>query len=166
MKKSGKSPAVTRESDPPLKPLAERPASAILAAVVGCFWLLRLCSSPRFLICDRGRSGNPRIYVDRPLPLREAGETLAELLRGYPVGHEWRWRLCLCPEGEVSREGVHVLLMREPTPVQTQKSGRGEARKNPSGAAGERAKTQKNRAQTVRQEASKVPAKNDRSAAA
>lgn len=107
--------------DAPLKPLAERPATEILRAVLELFWLLRLwhhqARGETFLICDRGaitKTGIVPVYLDHELPLREAGELVADLLRPYPLGHAWRWRLVLCPVRERTRAGIHLLLMDPP----------------------------------------------------
>lgn len=105
----------------PLKPLVERPATEILRAVFELFWLLRLwhhqARGETFLVCDRGaitKTGIVPVYLDHELPLREAGELVADLLRPYPPGHVWRWRLVLCPARERTRAGIHLLLMDPP----------------------------------------------------
>ncbi len=110
-----------RDSDKPLLPLAERPAADILKAALDLLWLCRLlhfqARGETFLVCDRGaitKSGRVPVFVERELPLREAGELVADLLRGFPVGHKWRWRLVLCPVQERTRAGIHVLLADPP----------------------------------------------------
>lgn len=103
------------------RPLAERPAADILETLVDLFKLIRLmhfqARGETFVICDRGsitKSGVVPIYVERELPLREAGELIASLLAGFPAGHEWRVRLVLCPVRERNRAGIHLLLMAPP----------------------------------------------------
>lgn len=104
-----------------LKPLPERPAAEILRTIVDVLVLVRLmhhqARGETFFICDRGASAGGEtvpIYVQRELPLREASDLLAELLRGRPSGDRWRWRLCLCPAEKRTRENVHTLLMAPP----------------------------------------------------
>lgn len=109
---------MTQKPEPTLPPLAERSPTEILKALIELAWLIRVSTMPLFYICDRGalrRKGRPDIYVDRALPMREASSLLEDLLWMRDPGDRWRWRLCLCPEGEVTRGGVHVLLMDPPS---------------------------------------------------
>lgn len=157
---------MSRTSDPPLRPLAERSAEAILAAVVDLFQLLRVAHAAArgelFVICDRGsisKAGVVATYIDYPLPLREASELLTWTLRGYGCGHSWRWRLCLCPTGERTRAGIHVLLMKPPSPPARSKPRR-RSREQSGGSTKEGPR--KPRASARRQTgASRVPTGDD-----
>lgn len=109
------------KEDRPLKPIDEREPADILAAILGLFWICRLeehrARGALFVVCDRGhitKRGVATTYIERELPMREASELLAWTLRGYAIGHEWRWRLCLCPSEDRTMTGIHVLLMAPP----------------------------------------------------
>ncbi len=118
---------VTQKPEPTLPPLAERSPTEILKVLIELAWLIRVSTVPLYYICDRGalrRKGRPDIYVDRPLPLREAISLLEDLLWMRGPGDRWRWRLCLCPVEEVTREGIHVLLMDPPRPERPWSEGR------------------------------------------
>ena len=56
----------------------------------------------RYAIYDM-HEGSRRLYVDRFYDRRERAQAdLDDLLRPYPIGHEWRRRLCVLPTNPAS----------------------------------------------------------------